>query len=345
MLQFIGRILGWLRGETLKLLILASVLLLIWGMLAPVPTLLWWLSRNTESLSFKRNQTKKLLSENEPTTATKGQKIDCYIVFLPGVGDFSPNELTPGEEFFLNRLVQLNPNCVVVSDVFPYSLYNESLGGERLTAPLWRAAKNAKGWLANAHMLIQIRNLWRFAISADERYGPIYNQGIASTIIDRMNAAHPIPRSQQQPLKIILIGTSGGAQVALGAVPYLERSLNAQSVVVSVGGCFDGNTGFETVDRVYHLQGRRDWVEDITRITFASRWSWTVGSPFNQARRQGRYKVIKTGPHAHDGDEGYFGMASVGASQTTYVELTLEKVNRLPIWSEQKRVDKTKPQL
>jgi hypothetical protein len=333
MLQFIGRILGWLRGETLKLLLLAGVLLLIWGMLAPVPTLLWWVNRNTESLGLKRNQTKKLFSSNDSKIATNAAKIDCYIIFLPGVGDFSPNELTPGEEFFLNRLVQLHPNCVVVSDVFPYSLYNESLGGERLTAPLWRAAKNGEGWLKGADILIKVRNLWRFAISADERYGPIYNQGIASVIIDRMNAAHPIPRSQQQPLKIILIGTSGGAQVALGAVPYLSRSLNAQSSVISVGGCFDGNTGFKAVDRVYHLQGRKDWVEDITPIVFASRWSWTVGSAFNQARRQGRYTVINTGPHAHDGAEGYFGMASVGASQTTYVELTLQKVNRLPIWS------------
>jgi len=41
-------------------------------------------------------------------------------------------------------------------------------------------------------------------------------------IIDRMNAAYSIPLSQRQPFKIILIGTSGGAQVALAAAPYLD---------------------------------------------------------------------------------------------------------------------------
>jgi len=61
-----------------------------------------------------------------------------------------------------------------------------------------------------ADVLIKIRNLWRFAISVDNRYGPIYNQGIATAIIDRMNAAYSIPLSQRQSFKIILIGTSGG---------------------------------------------------------------------------------------------------------------------------------------
>lgn len=244
--------------------------------------------------------------------------------------------MTPGEEVFLNRLVQIHPNCVVVSDVFPYSVTKKSLGGQGLFAPLWRAVENGDGWWENADILIKIRNLWRFAISADERYGPVYNLGIASVIIERMNAVHPIPQSTEQPVKIILIGTSGGVQVALGASNYLDKRLNTQLTVLSVGGCFDGNTGFEAVNHVYHLHGRRDWIDDITRILFASRWPVTVGSPFNQARRQGRYTVISTGPHAHDGSEGYFGTAKVGKSKTTYVELTLQKVNNLPIWSENK---------
>jgi hypothetical protein len=346
MLKFIERILVWLRGETLKLLLLAGVLLLIWGTLSPVGTLVWWLSQSAESLGLNKNQNRKLPSGVDTkdysvghgsTRAVKSTKIDCYVIYLPGVGDFSANELTPGEEFFLKHLVELRPNCVVVSDVFPYSVANESLGGKRLLAPLWSAAKNADGWLSNADILIKIRNLWRFAISADERYGSIYNRGIANAIVDRMNAAHPIPQSHNQPLKLILIGTSGGAQVALGAVSYLEQWLNVELLVVSIGGSFDGNTGFEAVDHMYHLQGRRDWVEDISRFLFASRWHLKVGSPFNQARSQGRYTVQFSGSHTHDGAEGYFGQAFVGTSKTTYVQLTLQKVNQLPIWSDQKR--------
>jgi hypothetical protein len=335
MLRLIQQILHRIQGDTLKLLVFAGILLLAWGTLAPVGTLIWWLQEGAESLGLQNQErTKKLLpSANPSSDSAQSATINCYIVFLPGVGDFSANQLTPGEELFLDRLEQLHSNCVTVRDVFPYSVANESLGGQRFFAPLWRAADEADGWLKNADVFIKIRNLWRFAISADERYGSVYNQGIATTIVDRMNAAYPISRSQA-PLKLILIGTSGGAQVSLGAVSYLKTWLNAKLIVISVGGCFDGDTGFETVDRVYHLQGRRDWVEDVARFFFASRWPITVSSPFNQARQQGRYTVVNTGPHAHDGPEGYFGTAPVKGRKTSYVELTVQKVNQLPIWSE-----------
>lgn len=337
MLDGIGRILLWLRGGSLKLLTLAGLILLVWGTLSPVGTLVWWLKEGAESLGLKKNQPKRSLSSSSSGSVSKSSKINCYIVFLPGVGDFSADQLTPGEKLFLDRLVKIHPNCVAVDDVFPYSAANESLGGKRLLAPLWRFANQADGWLEMADILIKIRNLWRFAISVDDRYGPIYNQGIAHAIIDRMNAAHPIPSSPNQPLKIILIGTSGGAQVALGAAPYLDQWLDTQIIVVSVGGVFAGTDGFQSAEHVYHLQGRRDWIEDIGSVVFPSRWPWTVGSPFNQALRQNHFTIQTTGPHDHDGSTGYFGEKLVKPKGITYVDLTLQEVNKLPVWSAQRK--------
>jgi hypothetical protein len=302
-----------------------------WGTLAPVGTLIWWLNQSAESLGIRQEQRPRSSTNNEGA-ANKANPIRCYIIFLPGVGDFSADQLTAGEELFLERLVQQHPGCVAVADVFPYSAANESLGGRRPLAPLWNAIEHAEGWLENADVLIKIRNLWRFAISADDRYGPVYNRGIAAAIIDRMNAAHPIQNDQQQPLKLILIGTSGGAQVALGAVPYLEDWLNAQLIVVSVGGVFPGTTGFDQAEQVYHLQGDRDWIEDLSWVLFPSRWAWTVRSPFNRSKQEERYSVHSTGSHAHDGDKGYFGLDQIENGNKTYVELTLDRVNQLPIW-------------
>lgn len=333
MLKLIDRIISWLRGGTLKLLILTGIILLAWGTLSPVGTLVWWLNYQAESLGFKKNRSKSLPSAQTSRDAAKPDSINCYIIFLTGVGDFSANQLTPGEEYFLNYLDKKHPNCVIVSDIFPYSAANESLGGNRPWAPLWRFAEEADGWLKNADILIKIRNLWRLAISVDDRYGTIYNQGIAHAIIDRMNAAHPIPNSSNQPLKIILIGTSGGGQVALGASNYLEEWLEAQLIVVSIGGVFAGDEGFKAVKHTYHLQGSQDWIEDIGRVVFPSRWPWTVGSPFNQARRQGNFTVQTIGPQAHDGSTGYFGQEPAKPNGVTYVDLTLKAVNQLPIWS------------
>jgi hypothetical protein len=333
MFNFAGRILLWLRGGSLKLLTLAGIILLVWGTVSPMGTLIWWLNEGAQSLGLKKGTAKRSLPSDRAEAAPT-QLIHCYIVFLSGVGDFSGNQLTPGEEYFLNRLDQAHPDCVTVRDVFPYSAANESLGGRRLLAPIWRFANNADGWLKPVGMLIQIRNLWRFAISADDRYGPLYNQGIATAIRDRMNAAHPISPATRRPLKIILISTSGGTQVSLGAAEYLEQWLDTKIFAVSVGGVFSGTDGFNAVERVYHLQGQRDWIEDIGNIAFPSRWPWTVRSPFHQAQWQGRYSVHDTGPHDHDGPKGYFGEAIAQPDQTKYVDLTLQVVNQLPIWTE-----------
>lgn len=315
--------LQWLQSSTLKLLLVGGGVLLVWGIFAPVGTLTWWLQQSVEQLGTKPSK--------RSTFSPRSTKINCYIVYFPGVGDFSANQLTSGEEFFLKQLVQQHQNCVAVSDVFPYSASNTSLGGQRLFAPVWQAIEQGHGWLENADVLIKIRNLWRFAISADDRYGQVYNLGIAMAVIDRMNAAHPIPRDQ--PIKVVLVGTSGGAQVALGAAAYLADKLNGELIMVSLGGDFRGTEGFEAAKHIYHLRGENDWIEDLSRWLFPSRWPITVGSPFNQARREGRYTAQIIGPHEHDGDRGYFGLAPVGNSQTRYVELTLQQVNQLPIWS------------
>jgi hypothetical protein len=334
MLHLIERILLWLRGGALKLLILAGIILLVWGTLSPVGTLMWWLNEGANTLGLKNKTFKGLPSGDRSPAVAQSSTTNCYIIFLAGVGNFSATRLVPGEKIFLKGLEKNHPDCVAVEGVFAYSVANESLGGERFLAPLWRFAEQADGPLGMADILIKIRNLWRFAISIDDRYSPIYNQGVASAIIDQMNAAAPVSTSSSSPLKIVLIGTSGGAQVALGATTYLDQWLDAQIVVLSIGGVFAGNHGFDAADGVYHLQGRRDWIEDLGSILFPSRWPWTVTSPFNRARWQGRYSAGFSGPHAHDGSEGYFGVKPVNENDTTYVEITLQKVNQLPIWSD-----------
>ncbi|HEY9691388.1 MAG TPA: hypothetical protein V6D15_04250 [Oculatellaceae cyanobacterium] len=341
MFKFILAIIRWLQGGALKLLTLAGIILLIWGIVSPVGTLVWWLNEGADNLGLLKKTPNSFVAKIPPNNIQNDQlsnnsNINCYIIFLPGVGDFSGDQLTDGERLFLTGLVEKHSTCDAVADVFPYSVSNDSLGGERLLAPIWRFAEEAQGLLGSANVLIKIRNLWRFAISADSRYGTIYNQGIASAIIERMNAVHPIPQDSNQPIKIILIGTSGGVEVALNAVPYLKQWLASQTkiIVVSIGGVFNGRNGFQETEHIYHLRGERDLVEDLGGVLFPSRWLWNVTSPFVQARLRGIYTSIISGNHAHDGEQGYFGEDLIDNSQTKYVDLTLQQVNQLPIWSD-----------
>src|SRR5574338_504497 len=106
MLKLIERILLWLRGGTVKLLILTGIILLAWGTVSPVGTLMWWFNYQAESLGLKKNRPKSLPSAQASSDSAKSSSINCYIIFLTGVGDFSANQLTPGEEYFLSHLAQ-----------------------------------------------------------------------------------------------------------------------------------------------------------------------------------------------------------------------------------------------
>lgn len=330
MIRILWRLILWMRGGSLKLLTLAAVILLAWGMFAPVGTLVWWLNEGGEKLGFENVVPVKLIYGNYNSDNTN--KRNCYIVFLSGIGDFSADELTPGESIFLENLAQNHSDCGVVSDVFPYSASNKGLKTKRLLTPLWEFAYNADGWLHIADILIQIRNLWRFAISADERYGTVYNKGIASAIIERINAQNSISSSNDEPLNIILIGYSGGAEVSLGAAYYLNNWLNTKITVVSIGGVFNGRNGFESIEHFYHIRGEQDWIEDIGGIVFPSRWLWNLTSSYNQARLEGRYTAITSPLHTHTDSKGYFDLELVPGKNINYVDLTIQQVNELPIW-------------
>lgn len=328
--RWIDRTVHALSGTTFRLILLIAGFFVLWGMLAPVSTIIWWLNQTAESLGLENNDEEKppdvLL---QPSTNTLTSKIDCYIVFLPGVGNFSPDEIAPGEKYFIDRLAERHSNCVAVRDVFPYSVVNRDLSQDPL-APLWQASKEANGILSN--VLVQVRNLWRFAISADDRYGPVYNLSIAYTIVDRMNAAYPIAQADK-PINLILISTSGGTQVALGTTEHLRDWIpKARIVNVSLGGAFEGRAGFNDANHVYHLYGDRDWVQMLPRVVFPARWRFVFGSPVNQARQQGRYTVCNVGDREHTGSKGYFGDA-IAPNGIPYVKQTIEQVDRLPIWS------------
>jgi hypothetical protein len=63
-------------------------------------------------------------------------------------------------------------------DVFPFSVQNQSMTSERVLGCLWgwiNAQRLRKGRLRFTGDLILLRNILYTAVSADRRYGPIYN--------------------------------------------------------------------------------------------------------------------------------------------------------------------------
>ncbi len=314
-------------GDTSKLLTALGLFFLAWGTIAPISTLSWWL-QDGKGLATER-------PDLPDDAVAQGQGPTCYLVFLTGVGDVSNEALADGEAAFLDAMETAIPSCVVVRDVFPYSAASDNVGGQPFFRWLWEVSERLGSDDNPARMVLQARNLWRVALSADNRYGQAYNRGTAAVIVERMAAAAAINLEANPPLRLVMAGTSGGAQVALGAAPYLNQWLPVEITVISVGGVFDGQAGFDAAEQVYHLHGDGDWVDNVGSALFPSRWRWTWGSPFNRARRSGKYQPIASGPHEHDGDSGYFGQDPVEGEESasvTYLDLTLEQVKNLPIW-------------
>ncbi|NMF86513.1 hypothetical protein E1H13_24900 [Nodosilinea sp. P-1105] len=312
-------------GDTGKLLGTLGLFFMAWGTVAPISTLSWWV----QSGNGLANQQPDLSQDaTAPAPA-------CYIVFLTGVGDVAAQELADGEAAFLDRLEAELPACVVVRDVFPYSAVSEDIGGQPLFSWLWQTSQeNDDSAVDPAGIVLQMRNLWRVALSADGRYGQAYNRGTASTIVERMHDTHPVPKDLDDPFQLVLIGTSGGAQVALGAVEHLKAWLPAELTVISMGGVFDGRSGFDHARQVYHYHGSEDLVDNVGSIIFPSRWRWTWASSFNQARRADRYQAIPSGPHEHDGDRGYFGQNPIDDGNQTYLDITIDELLQLPLWEQ-----------
>ncbi|MEL7234842.1 MAG: hypothetical protein AAFV33_26140 [Chloroflexota bacterium] len=303
--------------------------LLIGLLLAPLETLGWWAGW------IEGDETDKPMAEpdNKPT---EPDNIRGYIVYLTGISGVSGDVFLPEEARFLERMDDALDDYVVVKDVYPYSVRNEALTGQRVFARVWRFALNMKlsgrGVLRSPGFLINLRNLFQVMVSADRRYGPLYNTGFARLIV-RTLLHYGYERGSGMP--VYLLGYSGGGQIAIGSVPYLKNMLRAPVTVVSLGGALGADPGALDVEHIYHLYGKRDGVQRLAWILSPSRWHlgrWEIlpFSRWNQARRQGKMTFLYMGDMRHNGKEGYLDdeHSATGDGRSNMV-VTLERITSI----------------
>jgi hypothetical protein len=147
-------------------------------------------------------------------------------------------------------------------------------------------------------MIVNLRNVMIVAVSADPRYGPMYNFGVAYVMYRSLIANGYRLRSGTP---VTLIGYSGGAQMACGAAHFLKAALGAPVGVISLGGVISGDDPILALEHVYHFVGTKDRVERIGLVMFPSRWAIAVRSCWNRAKRVGRLTQISLGPVRHFG--------------------------------------------
>jgi len=313
----------WLIEQIFSLIGIALLFLLIAAVVAPLESLGWfagWGGKPPRLSEFLKRDLKQLAEKKQPA-----QKADAYLLYLSGVGQ-STNQLGPDEMDFIHQLEKTLPRAAVITDVFPYSVSNNPLTGERALSPLWRKLNDMQRKNPNslpALMLINVRNFLQVAVSADPRYGPIYSLGVANEIA-RSLARHGYLLGSGDP--VFLIGYSGGAQVSVGVAPYLMAMLDAPVYVISIGGLISDDPGINQVARLSQNTGSRDPLYKIGDYFYFGRWPFVVNSDWNRAVAAGTVSFRDLGPMAHNGSKHYYDIHATLPDGQTYCDATVSAV-------------------
>lgn len=300
---------------------------LIWAALSPFELLGWWAGWFGE----------KIYDGGVPG-GDEEQPVDFdpngYLIFISGVGKATGETLGYRESEFLRRLTLALPDTVIISDLFPYSVNNMPLTGQPFFARIWRWALRRKlhGPIL-AGYLINVRNIWQLMISADKRYGPMYNQAIAEVM---MNGLHRYGYEPEQKRPIFLVGYSGAGQLAVGPVLYLKEWLQAPVYIIVLGGVFASDPSLEAADHIYYLYGEKDSVHQWGMLA-PGRWPMTVASDWNRARRRGKVTMINMGQMGHNGRGGYLDHKSMLPDGTLFIDQSVATIAALVQKNEDER--------
>jgi hypothetical protein len=305
---------------TLHILLLVGLgVLLVMLFLSPFESMRWW-------AGWSDDQVANSAPAAQPDAAAaaapaQGESEARYVVWLSGIGSIPGQTEDPFEVAFLAELRKRVPGVVIVDDAFAYSVRDNPLAGKRMLDGAWRTARrDQEEGKVNVLLgtAIQLRNTLQVAVSADGRYGPIYNLGLAEAVGKRL-VALGYPLGSGKP--VVLIGYSGGGQVAVGSARFLKAWLAAPITVISIGGVISADPGLKSVDHLYHLQGQKDPIPGVGGAFFVGRWPLVRYSYWNKAASAGKVTTIPTGPMGHMAEPGYFGSEHLDRTASIVAEL------------------------
>lgn len=300
--------------------VLGTVVLLVFvfALISPLESLRWW-SRQEQI------QSRPLLRLAEQDTPNPPRH-SRFVIYLSGIGVVDGTRNAGSETRSMAELRRRLPHVCIIDDVFPYAPENQGLL-QRTTARVWDRLDKArrKRRVPVLHYLINFRNFMQMLVSADHRYGPTYNLGVARGILDAIARQGWDPK---QPVPVTLIGYSGGAQIAVGAAWYLS-SIGIRVNVIGIGGVFADDPGLDHVERLWQLTGTRDRLWRLGGWLFPGRWRTAPLSTWARMLRQDRYEHHVIGPMTHDGAHSYFDFSARAPDGQTHQQITTNALEGL----------------
>ncbi len=316
------------NSKLLKLVVdllrVGSIALLLSGLLSPFEALGWWAGWYGDGI--ETHITCKIpaqLSAEANESAPKAAAPRRYVVYLDGISQSCADYPRRVQNFLDTLDVSLPPDMVFIQDIMAYSALNRPLTTQRPFSTFWRWVNRMEAGYPQSPLdiFVNLRNTFQVAVSTDNRYGPVFNRGTAQVILNSLRQ-----RGYRAGTPITLLGYSGGAQVALGAVTYLKYALDVPIEVISLSGVVSGNNGVGLIDKMYHLTGDRDPLAQIGAMMFPKRWPMIAWSSWNLAKAEGRVCFISLGPVSHNGPTGPIDPVSQLPNGHTHLDQTMDIV-------------------
>lgn len=308
---------------TLLFIFLASLLIAL--LLAPLESLGWWAGW-FESAKTKDKKYKDFHIEHAKQLSTKS----TFVLFLDGIARVDNQENIAQVGKFLSALENKLTDTELIYDLFPYSVSGVALTEQRPLSRFWQYVNKAKldNRINPIGFTVNLRNMLQVATSADRRYGPVYFQGEAQLLL---NSLFQRGYDINKPAKVVIIGYSGGAQMAVGAAPYVQQVLGQKVSVISIGGVVSSNYLLLQVKDLDHVLGSLDIVEKIGAWIFPRRWLLAYFSNWQQAKRNKQIRIHNIGPMTHIGKKSYIDEKSIFENQSHFdktVKTVVDLVNQ-----------------
>lgn len=305
----------WLLDQLWALLQLLLLITFVIWVTSPLETLGWWAGWSQQADHAQ---------EALPPPSDSPQE-GPFLVYFTGVAGFSGDFLSRREHGFLERLHRRIPGLITIEDVFPFSASNNPLDGDRLLRWLWSWLHRWRLKLPNNifDVLIVIRNVAQVLVSADPRYGPVYNLGVAREVSRRL-----LERGYEPGRPVHLLAYSGGAQICVGIAPYLKENLRAEVRLIGLGPVFTDDPGILSVDSCLAILGDTDnFITGLGKLFYPGRWRMLRFSAWNRWLDRGLLRIVRSGPMWHVGRRDYFSRSALLPNGTPYAERCAELVS------------------
>ncbi|MFL0777471.1 MAG: alpha/beta hydrolase [Prochlorococcus sp.] len=232
-----------------------------------------------------------------------------YVIYLDGIHQ-SEEDHPPRVSRFLEKLeAGIDEDALLVKGIEAYTIMPVALRSASYSQWFWRWLFAMQEHHPNAlisflsSFLVQANNVIKVGISSDRRYGPVMNYELSLKIARRLESIgfHPSRAS-----RLVLVGYSGGGEMAIGTAEMLQRLCRVPVQVITVCGVFSGNGSLAEIERVAMVVGAKDPVAAFGRLIYPGRLPMLPLSNWNRwqsHRKLARYEISEMG---HNGRSGPF---------------------------------------